>query len=185
MTKWRFFFFNVKGNNVLHNDINISSQIAVTLSFFFNWCIDALQCCVSFCCTAKWISYINTYTPSFLDLPPTPISLGHHRAPSWVPSTQGGSFPLGIYLTHDSVYMSVPISQCILPLSPTLMSTCTFCSSALKFFKYAPDFPLHRTQIFLQTPLAFYLLIHSKLLYFILFIYSWLCWVLVAVQSFL
>lgn len=45
-------FFNVKGSNVLHNDINISSQIALTLSFFFlNWCIAALPCCVSFCCS--------------------------------------------------------------------------------------------------------------------------------------
>ena len=35
----------------------------------FYWSIDALQCCVNFYCTAKWISYISyTYThiPSFL-----------------------------------------------------------------------------------------------------------------------
>ena len=47
----------------------------------------ALQCCVSFCWTATWISCIYTYIPSLLSLPPTPTPnpnpLGHHRASSW------------------------------------------------------------------------------------------------------
>ena len=32
--------------------------------------IVALQCCVSLYCTAKWISYMYTYIPSFLDFLP-------------------------------------------------------------------------------------------------------------------
>ena len=60
------------------------------LPFFFNWCIIALPCSISFCSTVDWISYMYTYIPSILDLPstaprPHPTSLGHHRALSWVP----------------------------------------------------------------------------------------------------
>ena len=34
---------------------------------FFYWSIVDLQCCVSFRCTAKWISYTYTHIYSFLD----------------------------------------------------------------------------------------------------------------------
>ena len=41
----------------------------------FYWSIVALQCCVSFSCTATWISY--TYIPSFLDILPIWVTREH------------------------------------------------------------------------------------------------------------
>ena len=103
------------------------------MCFFLNWSIIALQCWVSFCCTGKWISHMHTHIPSLLDLPPSPPS--HPTRPSQ--STQLTSlysrFPLAIYLTHGSVFMSNLISQFI-PPSPSTPPCPRVCSLHLPFY---------------------------------------------------
>ena len=77
------------------------------------WSIIALHCFVSCCCITKWISYMYTYIPvsppSCVSLPPTlPIPplyvVTEHRADLPVLC---GCFPLAIYFTFGSVYMSM------------------------------------------------------------------------------
>ena len=70
------------------------------LFIYLCWSIIALQCCVGFCHTTSWISYIYMYIyPLPLEPPSTPLD--HHRAPSWVPRA-----------TLAILHMVVCIRQC-------------------------------------------------------------------------
>ena len=61
----------------------------ISFHFFIYWSTIALQCCVNFCWSIymKCFSYMYTYIPCLLGLPPTPspTHLGYHRVPSWAP----------------------------------------------------------------------------------------------------
>ena len=45
---------------------NASCPLPMPYFFFFFWRIISLWCCVGFCCTLKWISHMDTYTPCLL-----------------------------------------------------------------------------------------------------------------------
>ena len=90
------------------------SRDGASLSCFY-WGMIALQYC-NLCRTSTQISHSYTYMPSLLRLspPPTrPAPLGCHRAPG-LPVSHS-HFLLGIYFIHDSVYISMLLSQFLLP----------------------------------------------------------------------
>ena len=119
--------------------------------FFFKhlyWSIIALQWCVSFCFKTKWITHTYTvcsHFSSLLHLPPshpphpTPLGGTKHRADLPVLC---GCFPLVIYFTFGSVYMSMTLSYPVTshpPPSPypqahSLVGLCLYSCLATRFF---------------------------------------------------
>ena len=85
-------------------------------SYIFNWRIIALQCCGGLCHTSLWISHNFMYMSSPSWAFPTPFhpsgSSTEHQAE--LPLLYS-NFPLASYFTHDSVYMSMLLSQFVLP----------------------------------------------------------------------
>ena len=79
----------------------VSPRDTIYVFILFYWTTIALQYCVSFCCTASWISYMYTHILSLLSLPPILHStlLGLHRAGSEALFADS-SFPLAVYLTQ-------------------------------------------------------------------------------------
>ena len=95
------------------------SHLYITTGNFY-WIVIALQCCVSFYCTMKWISHMYVYI--YVIYIYIPFLLGppsHHFHATHYVITECraelldlySSFPLAIYLTHGSEYMLISISQ--------------------------------------------------------------------------
>ena len=117
-------------------DFTINTLVCTVLKIhftFFYWRIIALQCCVSFCHTAKWIRHMHTHIPCLLDLPPPssqPTRLSQSTELSSLCYT-AGSHQLSI-LHIVSLFMSNLISQFI-PHSPSPVSTHPFSTSTFLF----------------------------------------------------
>ena len=95
-----------------------AASVLYPLFFFFffpfsHWRIIALHY-VGFCHTTKWISQKYAYVSFFLSIPPLPLhltSLGHPKVPGWAPYVIQQL--LTSYVTHNSVHMSILLSQFI------------------------------------------------------------------------
>ena len=93
----------------------------------------SLACCSPWGCkesdTTEWLNWNET--PSGASLPPTTISPLYVVTEHWV-GLAGlyTSFPLTTYFTHDSVYMSVLLSQFLPPSPSPVVSTSPFSISA-------------------------------------------------------
>ena len=143
------------------------------LSFFlfFNWNMLALQCYVSFFCTAKWINHVYTYILSLLNLPPIPPCppLGHHRTMCWAPCAIQ-QVP-AICFTNGGVYVSVLLFQFVHPLLPPLCSQ--VCSVGLCLYSCPPN-RLINTIFLFSFFLNFILFLNFTILYWFWQILKWI-----------
>ena len=98
--------------------LTVLTEITLSLSlFFFYWSITALQCrLISAAQQSEAIRHIHTSPSSWTSLPALSHTTrsSHSTEPS---SVLYSRFPVAIYFTHGSVFMSNLISQFI-PLSP-------------------------------------------------------------------
>ena len=98
----------------------ITTLFLIINLFIFTWRVTALQYCVGFCHTSKWIIGIYMFPPSWTPLPaPAPSD------PSWVSQStrlvlpaSHSRFPLAIYSTCGNTCMSMLLSQCTPPSPP-------------------------------------------------------------------
>ena len=112
VTSWDFMTLRKLCVNPLHSNTNFKLHFLKINSY---WSMVDLPCCISFCCTAKWVSYTYTYIHCFLDSIPI-----HVITEYWVEfPVLYSRFLLVIYFIYSSVYVSIPLSQFIpFPIFP-------------------------------------------------------------------
>ena len=81
--------------------------------FYFYWSIVDVQCCVSFCCTAKWISYPHTCCSVTKSIWPHGSKHNGLPCPSLSPGVCWNSCPL----SHELWWCYLTISSSIFPFS--------------------------------------------------------------------
>ena len=111
----------------------------MSMNFFFNWKIKALQGCVGFCCTEMWLSHKFTCSPSLFSLPshPHPAPWGHHKGLSWAPCAIQWLPTSYLFYTWWSVYEKTNIpdtwERFVGKFSVIIQSTRIQCFSSVQF----------------------------------------------------
>ena len=102
------------------------------------WSIVDLQCCGSFKCTAKWISYTYTCLFSFRFF----SHIYHCRILSRFPCVYSRPL-LHIDFVYGGVYMSIPTSQFIPPFNISPLVTIHLVLKSLNLFLHCEYAPLY------------------------------------------
>lgn len=133
----------------------MGSVVAVYESGFVRIGGTASECCVTFCCPTKWISYICAYTSPLKDFHrPCPISTSVDHHSSWAPCITE-QLPLASYFCQGNAYTSI---------LPPDSSHPPF----LKWFKYVVpnnEDSIEKSNIWLQN--------WSEILFIILYVLWW------------
>ena len=142
--KWWWVSFECN-DNVFKLDKGVCTTLNIKKTqnckfYFLNTFLLEYSCFTMLCKflhTAKWISRMYTYMPSFLDFLSIQATTEHWVEFPVLPSR----FSLVIYFIHNSVYTSIPISQFILPPLPFPLWYLYICSLCLcLYFCFANKF---------------------------------------------
>ena len=114
--------------------------------FYFYWSIVDVQCCVSFCCTAKWISYQHTCCSVTKSMWPHGSKHNGLPCPSLSPGVCWNSCPLSRWCYPTILSSVVLFSSCLqsFPVSRSSLMCQLFTSGgqSIGVSASAPIFPM-------------------------------------------